>query len=123
MGLEDNLTQAEISMFESGRCIPSLLVLHEYAEVAGVWMDAPTVDDIDLPEKLPAKAESFRKHPLAVMANGCFQSQARSPFFAAGGARTGAGRSTTRHARPKFGRWCCEARPASRSGRDAASGR
>lgn len=58
MGLEDELTQAEISMFESGRRIPSLLVLHEYAEIAGVWMDVLIVDDVDLPKKLPAYPKS-----------------------------------------------------------------
>jgi transcriptional regulator with XRE-family HTH domain len=58
MGLEDILTQAEISMFESGRRVPSLLVLHEYAELAGVWMDVLVVDAVDLPEKLPANPKN-----------------------------------------------------------------
>lgn len=54
MGLENDLTQAEVSMFESGRRIPGLLVLHEYARIAGVWMDVLVADDLDLPKKLPA---------------------------------------------------------------------
>lgn len=53
MGLGDELTQAEVSMFESGRRTPSLLVLREYAQLAGVWMDVLVVDDLDLPKKLP----------------------------------------------------------------------
>lgn len=58
MGLQEELSQAEISMFESGRRIPSLLVLHEYALLANLWMDALIVDEVDLPEKLPAKSKS-----------------------------------------------------------------
>ncbi len=58
MGLQEELSQAEISMFESGRRIPSLLVLHEYAHLANLWMDALIVDEFDLPEKLPAKSKS-----------------------------------------------------------------
>ena len=54
MGLTDELTQAEVSMFESGRRIPSLLVLREYARLAGVWMDVLVSDDLDLPKRLPA---------------------------------------------------------------------
>lgn len=58
MGLGDELTQAEISMFESGRRIPSLLVLHEYSLLANVWMDVLVVDELDLPKKLPAYPKS-----------------------------------------------------------------
>jgi|ERR1051325_9017492 transcriptional regulator with XRE-family HTH domain len=58
MGLTNELTQAEVSMFESGRRIPSLLVLREYAVLAGVWMDVLVSDDIDLPKKLPANPVS-----------------------------------------------------------------
>jgi transcriptional regulator with XRE-family HTH domain len=62
MGLEGDLTQAEVSMFESGRRIPSLLVLHEYARIAGVWMDVLVADNLDLPKKLPSypKSEGIR---------------------------------------------------------------
>lgn len=58
MGLKDELSQAEVSMFESGRRIPSLLVLREYALLANVWIDALVADEVDLPEKLPAKPKS-----------------------------------------------------------------
>jgi hypothetical protein len=40
MGLEGELPQAEVSMYESGRQITSLLVLREYARLAGLWIDA-----------------------------------------------------------------------------------
>lgn len=64
MGLNDELSQAEVSMFESGRRIPSLLVLCEYARLANIWMDALIVDEVDLPERLPAKPKSggIKKH-------------------------------------------------------------
>lgn len=54
LGLEGELSQAEVSMFESGRRIPSLLTLREYALLAGVWMDVLVSDDLDLPKELPA---------------------------------------------------------------------
>jgi transcriptional regulator with XRE-family HTH domain len=58
MGLEGELTQAEVSMFESGRRIPGLLVLREYAKLGGVWMDVLVADELDLPKKLPARPTS-----------------------------------------------------------------
>jgi transcriptional regulator with XRE-family HTH domain len=54
----DELTQAEVSMFESGRRIPSLLVLREYSLIANVWMDVLVADELDLPKKLPAQPKS-----------------------------------------------------------------
>jgi transcriptional regulator with XRE-family HTH domain len=63
LGLGEKLSQAEVSMFESGRRIPSLLVLREYALLANVWMDALVADELDLPSKLPAspKGEGVRR--------------------------------------------------------------
>ena len=58
MGLADELTQAEVSMFESGRRIPGLFVLLEYALLAGVYMDVLVDDELDLPERLPANPKS-----------------------------------------------------------------
>jgi transcriptional regulator with XRE-family HTH domain len=58
MGLEGELTQAEVSMYESGRRLPGLLVLREYARLAGVWMDVLVGDELDLPKKLPARPTS-----------------------------------------------------------------
>ena len=58
MGLEGELTQAEVSMYESGRRVPGLLVLREYARLAGVWMDVLVGDELDLPKKLPARPTS-----------------------------------------------------------------
>jgi transcriptional regulator with XRE-family HTH domain len=58
MGLEGELTQAEVSMYESGRRIPGLLTLREYANLGGVWMDVLVEDELDLPKKLPARPTS-----------------------------------------------------------------
>jgi len=58
MGFRDDLTQAEISMFERGIRVPSLPVLLEYARAAGVYMEVLVDDGIDLPEKLPARPKS-----------------------------------------------------------------
>jgi len=58
MGLEGELTQAEVSMYESGRRIPGLLTLREYAKLGGVWMDVLVDDGLDLPKRLPARPTS-----------------------------------------------------------------
>jgi transcriptional regulator with XRE-family HTH domain len=52
--LENELTQAEVSMFESGRRVPNLIVLRYYAKLAGVWTDFLIEDNWELPD-LPAK--------------------------------------------------------------------
>jgi transcriptional regulator with XRE-family HTH domain len=58
MGLVDDLTQAEVSMFESGRRVPSLLVLKAYADLAGLWIDVLVSDDVDVPQRLPCRPKS-----------------------------------------------------------------
>jgi hypothetical protein len=45
-------------MFESGRRVPSLLVLKLYSDMAGVWIDVLVSDDVDLPERLPCNPKS-----------------------------------------------------------------
>lgn len=55
LGLADELTQSDVSAFERGTREPSLLILLEYARTAGVWIDVLVDDDLDLPEKLPAR--------------------------------------------------------------------
>ena len=63
MGLQDELSQAEISMFESGTRVPSLPVLLEYSRSANVFVEALIDDSLDLPEKLPSakKNEGIRR--------------------------------------------------------------
>jgi transcriptional regulator with XRE-family HTH domain len=58
MGFEDDLTQAQISMFERGVRQPSLLILAAYARVANIYVEALIYDDLDLPRRLPAEAKS-----------------------------------------------------------------
>lgn len=58
LGLEDELTQAHISLFESGSRAPSLPVLLEYARAANVYMEALVDDGVDLPEDLPNRSKS-----------------------------------------------------------------
>ncbi len=58
MGFTDDLTQAQISMFERGIRQPSLLILAAYAKIANVYIEVLIGDDIDLPRHLPAERKS-----------------------------------------------------------------
>jgi transcriptional regulator with XRE-family HTH domain len=53
--LEVDLTQNRISEYETGKGEPPLPVLLRYARLAGVCVETLIDDDLDLPEKLPAK--------------------------------------------------------------------
>ena len=55
LGAEGRMAYHRISEFESGKGEPSLIVLLEYARVAGVCVDTLIDDKLDLPAKLPAK--------------------------------------------------------------------
>lgn len=46
-----------ISRFEQGKREPSLLVLLEYARIAGVHVEVLIDDELDLPEKFPTNAK------------------------------------------------------------------
>lgn len=50
----------QVSRFERGEREPSLLVLLEYARMAGVSMDVLVDDEIELPGKLPARSKKHR---------------------------------------------------------------
>ena len=50
-----------IHRFEAGTREPSLLVLLEYSRVAGVPMESLVDDDLDLPERLPARRGGRKK--------------------------------------------------------------
>jgi len=52
---DDRMVYSRISEFESGKGEPSLIILLEYARVAGVCVDVLIDDKLDLPAKLPAK--------------------------------------------------------------------
>lgn len=50
-----------IHRFEAGTREPSLLVLLEYSRVAGVPMESLVDDDLDLPERSPARPGGRKK--------------------------------------------------------------
>jgi transcriptional regulator with XRE-family HTH domain len=53
LGLEDELTQSEISAYERGVREPPLYVLLRYSEAARVWANAFIDDGVDLPNTIP----------------------------------------------------------------------
>jgi transcriptional regulator with XRE-family HTH domain len=55
LGFEDVLDYKRISEYELGKSEPPLAILLGYARIAGVCVDALIDDDLDLPDKLPAK--------------------------------------------------------------------
>lgn len=58
LGFDEDLFQGSISGYELGTREPPLPVLLRYAQAAGVWIDVLVDDEIDMPEKLPAKPKS-----------------------------------------------------------------
>jgi len=54
LGAEGRMAYHRISEFESGKGEPSLIVLLEYARLAGVSTDVLIDDERDLPERLTA---------------------------------------------------------------------
>jgi transcriptional regulator with XRE-family HTH domain len=58
LGLEDEIERDYISKYERGTLEPSLWVLLQYARAANVWADVLIDNDLDLPEKLPARSKS-----------------------------------------------------------------
>jgi transcriptional regulator with XRE-family HTH domain len=55
LDVEGMIVPGQISEFENGKREPSLIVLLQYAHVAGGCVDALIDDKLDLPAKLPAK--------------------------------------------------------------------
>ena len=53
LGLEEKISYTRISDYELGKTDPSLIVLVEYARVAGVHLEVIADDRLDLPKKLP----------------------------------------------------------------------
>lgn len=54
----EKLQPGHVSEFENGAREPSLLVLLQYARIAGVPMEALVDDDLDLPKQLPSEITS-----------------------------------------------------------------
>jgi transcriptional regulator with XRE-family HTH domain len=55
LGFEDALDYKRISEYELDKNEPPLAVLLSYARAAGVCMDVLVDDELDLPDKLPAR--------------------------------------------------------------------
>jgi hypothetical protein len=51
----EGIVASQISEFETGKREPSLIVVLQYARLAGVCADVLIDDKLDLPVKLPAK--------------------------------------------------------------------
>jgi transcriptional regulator with XRE-family HTH domain len=58
MGLSEELRREEISDFERGRRVPSLLVTLHYARAFGVYVDMLIDDELELPQKGKAKQKN-----------------------------------------------------------------
>lgn len=61
LGAEERMAYYRISEFESGKGEPSLPILLQYARVAGVCVDVLIDDELDLPDRLPAKPNHSRR--------------------------------------------------------------
>jgi len=55
LGVEDLISYKQISKYETGVREPTLIILLRYARVAGVQMEVLADDELDLPDKLPAR--------------------------------------------------------------------
>jgi len=58
LNLEDQLTREEVSKYERGLRVPSLLTLLKYARAVNLIVDALIDDELELPKRLPAKRGS-----------------------------------------------------------------
>ncbi|HKS26348.1 MAG TPA: helix-turn-helix transcriptional regulator [Pyrinomonadaceae bacterium] len=60
LDVEDEIPYTRISDFELDKAEPTLMILLQYARVAGICIDVLANDELDLPAKLPAKPKHFR---------------------------------------------------------------
>lgn len=67
LALENQLNREEISKYERGLRVPSLLTLLRYAKCAGLIVDDLIDDEIHLPEAFPAdlKNADIRSKPIS----------------------------------------------------------
>ena len=61
LGVEDLIAYQRISEYELGKREPLLIVLLQYARVAGVCVDVLIDDRLDLPARLPGAPRHGRK--------------------------------------------------------------
>lgn len=62
LGVEEDIPYTRISDYELGKNEPSLIVLLEYARVAGVHLEEIVHDLMELPSKLPGSVEYVVKN-------------------------------------------------------------
>jgi transcriptional regulator with XRE-family HTH domain len=60
LGLTDVLSRNNLSVYESGKREPSLLVLLRYARAAGIALEILADDELELPKTLPVLSKSKR---------------------------------------------------------------
>lgn len=66
LGLENKLTREDVSKYERGLRVPSLLTLLKYARAAGLSVDVLIDDELNLPTKLSSSPNrKSRKRPRA----------------------------------------------------------
>ena len=64
LGVEEDIPYTRISDYELGKNEPSLIVLLEYARVAGVHLETIVDDRLELPTNLPGTVKyEFRNQP------------------------------------------------------------
>ena len=65
LNAESMIVPSQISEFETGKYEPSLIVLLQYARLAGVHLEDLVDDEEDLPARLPGKVKHKRFKPAA----------------------------------------------------------
>ncbi len=64
LGLEDHLTREEISKYERGLRVPSLLTLLKYARTSNLVVDYLIDDEMEMPERLLDGSEGKVIYPI-----------------------------------------------------------
>ncbi|MGH9830866.1 MAG: helix-turn-helix domain-containing protein [Blastocatellia bacterium] len=54
VGLDDVVSRNNLSIYESGRREPSVIIIMKFARAVGIPMEILVDDQLDLPKKLPA---------------------------------------------------------------------
>lgn len=60
LGLAEVISRNNLSVYESGKREPSLLVLLRYARAVGIALEVLVDDELDLPKTLPTLPKSAR---------------------------------------------------------------
>jgi transcriptional regulator with XRE-family HTH domain len=60
LGVEDQIPYTRISDYELDKSEPTLMILLQYARIAGVSIDVLADDEADLPKKLPGRPTRTR---------------------------------------------------------------